>query len=161
MMFRKLTSDAGIGLVQAVASAFIVALAVMGLLAASYVTRRKAEGVYHYRVALLKGLQKFEEIKLRNRNNLVTEPVKLDGITTGEFVMDEFDDVVIKGKIHPLIVTHHSDPLISQYTKYHKILMKITWRDGPQYYKTDLLNKERQLILREDYFYRASDVGQP
>ncbi|MCF7793800.1 MAG: hypothetical protein K9N09_08630 [Candidatus Cloacimonetes bacterium] len=157
---KKLRSEAGIGLISVVAAAFIVAISIAGLFVASHVTRFKALEVFHYRVALLKGLQKIEEIKFQNRLNVETEPVNIDGIGSEEFYLDELDGVTLKGKVHAPSITHHSDVVVSQFARYHKVIVKVTWYDGPRYYFNKVLNKQKQLILREDYFYRASDVGQ-
>lgn len=159
-MLSKLKSQSGIGLISVVAAAFIVAIAVAGLFTASYITKFKALEIFHYRVALLKGLEKIEEIKAQNRLNTENDPVNIDGISSEEFYLDELDGVTLKGKVHAPTLTHHSDVVVSQFARYHKVTVKVTWYDGPRYYFNKILNKQKQLILREDYFYRASDVGQ-
>jgi hypothetical protein len=159
MFFYKLRSQGGVGLVQAVAAAFVVAVAVTGLFVASYTTQHKVRGVFHYKVALLKGLQKFEQIKYNNRLN--TGPVNVNGITTGEFIIDNYPDVPVRGYIHPLTVTSYGDIAISQYVKYDEIRLRITWHDGPTFYKNKVLNPQRQLILREDYYYRTDTLVTP
>lgn len=160
MMFRKLQTEDGIGLIQAVAAAFIVAISIAGLFIASYITQHKAVGVYHYRVALLKGLEKMEEIKFQNRNNSDTQPVDVQGIQVGNFVIDEMKGERIIGTIHPISVSFlpQKDSAISPYARYHEVELSITWYDGPRYYFNEILNKQRQIILREDYFYLAEQV---
>lgn len=159
MIGSKLRSEQGVGLIQAVAAAFIVALAISGLFVASYVSQHKAIGVYHYKSALLKGLQKFEEIKFHNRLN--NGSVMLNNISTGEFVIDDKKDVTVKGLIHPFMVTTYVDAAVSQYVRYDEVRMKITWYDGPRYFHNKVLNPQRQIILREDYFYRSDSMVTP
>jgi len=49
--------------------------------------------------------------------------------------------------------------IISPLVKYDIVTVKITWRDGPRYFVNSELNPNRQITLREDYFYRTIQVG--
>lgn len=68
-MLKTLKSERGFGLVQAVATLVMVSIAVAGLFISSYVARHKALNNYHYRCALLKGLEVFERLRWANRVN--------------------------------------------------------------------------------------------
>lgn len=71
--------------------------------------------------------------------------------------MDEQDGVPIFARIHPPQKETHRDMAVSEFVSYAQITIKITWRDGPEKYHLSPLNREKQLILREDYFYRTDE----
>ena len=156
MLKNILTSEKGFGIVQILGALIIATIAIAGLFVTAYYTRHKAVGNYHYRVALLKAAQKLEQIKYYNSNNLGT--TKISDISSGTFIMDERNGVPIYARIHPPQKETHGDMAISEHVVYDQITVKITWRDGPEKYHLSLLNREKQLVLREDYFYRT-DVG--
>jgi len=153
-MFKKLlSSEDGFGIIQALAGLIIVTIALSGLFLSSYFAWHSAVGNYHYRVVLLKAHQKLEQVKYVNRIN--EKDTYLNTITTGNFVIDDMNEEPVWGLIHPITRTTRTDLIISQYVDYDMISVKITWRDGPEYFLNNILNKERTLILREDYFYRT------
>ncbi len=156
MLKQILRSDNGFGIVQALAGLIIVTIALSGLFISSYYAWHNAIGNYHYRVVLLKAHQRLERVKFINRN--WEKSALLDGFVSGDFIIDDADGEVIRGLIHPPTKVSQTDRVISPYVNYDMISVKITWRDGPENFHNDLLNKERTLILREDYFYRT-DVG--
>ncbi|MDP8204935.1 MAG: hypothetical protein P9L95_10435 [Candidatus Tenebribacter mawsonii] len=157
MLKKILSSDDGFGIIQALAGLIIVTIALSGLFLSSYYAWHSAVGNYHYRVVLLKAHQKLEEVKYLNRYN---EGVTYtNSITSGNFLIDDVNDVPVYGLIHPVLMGTTTDLAVSQYVDYDKISIKITWRDGPEYFLNSILNKERTLILREDYFYRTKDDG--
>ncbi|MBT3755527.1 MAG: hypothetical protein HOK80_10035 [Candidatus Cloacimonetes bacterium] len=155
-MFKKiLSSEDGFGIIQALAGLMIVTIALTGLFLSSYYAWHSAIGNYHYRVVLLKAHQKLEEVKYLNRYN---EGVTYtNSITSGNFLIDDENEEPVYGLIYPPTISTTTDLAVSQYVDYDKISIKITWRDGPEYFLNSILNKERTLILREDYFYRTKD----
>ena len=155
MIKKTLRSNDGFGIIQALAGLIIVTIALSGLFLSSYYAWHNAVGNYHYRVVLLKAHQKLEMIKFVNSNN---ESITwLNGFESGEFLIDDADGELIYGLIHPIIRTTNTDIAIAQYVDYDAVSVKITWRDGPEYFLNSILNRERTLILREDYFYRTDE----
>jgi len=158
---RLLNSNGGFGLVQAVATLAMVAIAVAGLFISSYIARHHAINNYHYRVALLKGLGVFERLRWANRFN--TGPVRIsygsDDIPFGQYVLDDEEGRTIYLFIETLIKRTFTDMTISQYVSYDQVTLKVRWKDGPDAYETNTLNRQKELILREDYFYRPSLAG--
>jgi len=158
MIKKIVTSDDGFGIIQALAGLIIVTIALSGLFLSSYYAWHSAVGNYHYRVALLKAHQKLEQVKYLNRNN---ESVTITStITSGDFIMDEEDGEPIWARIHPPQRDTFIDRQVSEYVNFDRIQIKITWRDGPARYLNDILNKERALVLREDYYYRIRPEGE-
>lgn len=157
MIKKTLRSNDGFGIIQALAGLVIVTIALSGLFLSSYYAWHNAVGNYHYRVVLLKAHQKLERLKFVNRNNeIITD---INGFVSGDFLIDDENDKPVYGLIHPPTRVTYTDMVVSQYVDYDVISVKITWRDGPEYFLNDVLNKERTLVLREDYFYRV-DVGE-
>lgn len=159
---RLLSSNNGFGLVQAVAALFIVSIAVAGLFISSYIARHQAINNFHYRCALLKGLEVFERLRWGNRFN--TGPVKINygeyKIPYGRYIMEEEEGKPIFMYIETLQnKARITDLMISSYVAYDQVTLKITWKDGPDMYESNTLNREKELILREDYFYRPSLSG--
>jgi len=153
-MFKKLlSSEDGFGIIQALAGLIIVTIALSGLFLSSYYAWHSAVGNYHYRVVLLKAHQKLEQLKFENRN--WEKSTILNWFVSGDFIIDDADGETIWGLIHPPTKITRTDMVVSQYVDYDMISVKITWRDGPEYYLNNILNRERTLILREDYFYRT------
>jgi len=153
-MFKKLlSSEDGFGIIQALAGLIIVTIALSGLFLSSYYAWHSAVGNYHYRVVLLKAHQKLEQLKFENRN--WEKSTLLNWFVSGDFIIDDADGETIWGLIHPPTKITRTDMVVSQYVDYDMISVKITWRDGPEYYLNNILNRERTLILREDYFYRT------
>lgn len=155
MIKKILGSNNGFGIIQALAGLIIVSIALSGLFLSSYYAWHNALGNYHYRVVLLKALEKLEEVKFVNRAN--EKATYLNTISSGNFLIDTENDEPIWGLIHPITRTTTTDLAISQYVDYDKISVKITWKDGPEFFLNNILNKERTLILREDYFYRTDE----
>ena len=153
MIKKTLRSNDGFGIIQALAGLIIVTIALSGLFLSSYYAWHNAVGNYHYRVVLLKAHQKLEQVKFVNRTN--EGFTYLSGFVSGNFLIDEEDGEPIYGLIHPVIRTTHTDIVIAEYVDYDAVSVKITWRDGPEYFLNNILNRERTLILREDYFYRT------
>ena len=155
-MFTKIIrSDNGFGIIQVLAGLIIVTIALSGLFLSSYYAWHNTVGNYHYRVVLLKAHQKLEMVKYVNRNReIITD---LNGFVSGDFIIDDTDGEVIRGLIHPVSRTTYTDMVVSQYVDYDIVSVKITWRDGPKFFLNSILNKERTLILREDYFYRTDE----
>ena len=158
MIKKTLRSNDGFGIIQALAGLIIVTIALSGLFLSSYYAWHNAVGNYHYRVVLLKAYQKLEQVKLTNRNN--ESSTFLNGFVSGNFLVDSIDGEPVIGLIHPVIRTTSTDIAIAQYVDYDAVSVKITWRDGPEYFLNSILNKERTLILREDYFYRTDEDGE-
>ena len=160
-MGSLLRSNSGFGLIQAVATLVMVSIAVAGLFISSYIARHHATNNYHYRVALLKGLEVFERLRWANRFN--TGPVKInygyDNIPVGRFVLDDEEGTTIYMQVETLIKRTFTDLTISQYVSYDQVTLRIKWKDGPEEYETNTLNQQKELILREDYFYRPSLAG--
>ena len=155
-MFKKLlSSEDGFGIIQALAGLIIVTIALSGLFLSSYYAWHSAVGNYHYRVVLLKAHQKLERVKFINRN--WEKSALLDGFVPGDFIIDDTEGETIWGLIHPPTKITRTDMVVSQYVNYDMISVKITWRDGPEYFLNNILNRERTLILREDYFYRVDE----
>jgi hypothetical protein len=155
-MFKKiLRSDAGFGIIQALAGLIIVTIALSGLFLSSYYAWHSAVGNYHYRVVLLKAHQKLERLKFDNRN--WDKSALIGNFVSGVFIIDDADGEIIRGLIHPPTKVTRTDMVVSQYVDYDIISVKITWRDGPENYLNNILNRERTLILREDYFYRVDE----
>ena len=161
-MFRKiLRSESGFGLIQAVAALFIASIAIAGLLLASYIARHQAIGNYHYKVALLKGLEKLEEIKYETHKWGSKRPI-WQNFVGGEFIIDNNSGgIAVKGFIQPISVQTFTEIIISPFVKYDRVIVKITWRDGPRYFVNSELNQEKQIVLREDYFYRSDQLATP
>ena len=155
MLKRILRSEDGFGIIQTLAGLIIVTIALSGLFLSSYYAWHNAVGNYHYRVVLLKANQKLEMIKFVNKTNENT--TWLNGFESEEFLIDDADGEPIYGLIHPIIKTTNTDIAIAQYVDYDAVSVKITWRDGPEYFLNDILNRERTLVLREDYFYRTDE----
>ncbi|HPR17563.1 MAG TPA: hypothetical protein PLD62_04880 [Candidatus Cloacimonadota bacterium] len=160
-MLNKLRSENGFGLISVVTAALIVAISIAGLFMASYITQHKALSTYHYRAALLKGAQKLEEVKYKNRSNTSRQPVNIEGIASGIFTLDELSNGHrITGKIHPITVKRKiADIAVGNNVFFDKVYVRITWYDGPRLYLYKVLNKQKMIILREDYFYQYV-VGQ-
>lgn len=156
MIKKILSSKDGFGIIQTLAGLVIVTIALSGLFISSYYAWHGAVGNYHYRVVLLKAHQKLEQVKFANRYN--EKSVVLNTITSGNFLIDDENGEAIRGLIHPPRKSTYTDLIISEYVNYDAVSIKITWRDGPEYFLNDILNKERTLILREDYFYRTDEV---
>ncbi len=153
-MFKKLLSSKdGFGIIQALAGLIIVTIALSGLFLSSYYAWHSAVGNYHYRVVLLKAHQKLERNKYVNRN--WEKSAYSGGIVPEDFIIDDADGETIWGRVHPPTKITRTDMVVSQYVDYDMISVKITWRDGPEHFLNTILNKERTLILREDYFYRV------
>ena len=153
MIKKTLRSNEGFGIIQALAGLIIVTIALSGLFLSSYYAWHNAVGNYHYRVVLLKAHQKLEMIKYVNKTN---ESITwLNNFEPGQFLIDDADGEHIYGTIHPIIRVTNTDLDIAQYVDYDAVSVKITWRDGPEYFLNSILNKERTLVLREDYFYRT------
>lgn len=158
MIKKIVSSDDGFGIIQALVGLIIVTIALSGLFLSSYYAWHSALGNYHYRVALLKAHQKLEEVKFLNRNN---ESVTLTNtITSGDFIMDEEDGELVWARIHPPQRDTFIDRAVSEYVNFDRIQIKITWRDGPERFLNNILNKERALVLREDYYYRINMEGE-
>ena len=155
MIKKTLRSNDGFGIIQALAGLIIVTIALSGLFLSSYYAWHNAVGNYHYRVVLLKAHQKLEQVKFVNRINEKT--TILNTITSGNFLIDDVDGERIYGLIHPITKATYTDIDISEYVNYDNISIKITWRDGPEYFLNNILNRERTLVLREDYFYRTDE----
>ena len=153
MIKKTLRSNEGFGIIQALAGLIIVTIALSGLFLSSYYAWHNAVGNYHYRVVLLKAHQKLEMIKYDNRD--WEKSTLLGGFHSGDFMIDDEDGEVIWGLIHPVTKVTRNDIVVSQSVDYDIISVKITWRDGPEYFLNSILNKERTLVLREDYFYRV------
>ena len=153
MLKRILRSEDGFGIIQTLAGLIIVTIALSGLFLSSYYAWHSAVGNYHYRVVLLKAHQRLERVKFVNRN--WNKSTIINGFESGDFIIDDADGETIWGLIHPPTKTTLTDMEVSQYVDYDIISVKITWRDGPEKYFNNVLNKERTLILREDYFYRV------
>ena len=156
MLKNILTSEKGFGIVQILGALIIATIAIAGLFVTAYYTRHKAVGNYHYRVALLKATQKLEEIKYYNHNN--QNETKINNISSGLFLMDKRDGVPLYARIHPPRKETHRDMVVSEFVLYDQITIKITWKDGPERFHMSLLTREKQLVLREDYFYRTDVV---
>ena len=155
MIKKTLRSNDGFGIVQALAGLIIVTIALSGLFLSSYYAWHNAVGNYHYRVVLLKAHQKLEKVKFVNQNN---ESITwLNGFEPGQFLIDDADGEPIYGTIHPVIRTTNTDLDIAEYVDFDAVSVKITWRDGPEFFLNNILNKERTLVLREDYFYRTDE----
>ncbi len=155
MIKKILRSDGGFGIIQTLAGLIIVTIALSGLFLSSYYAWHNSVGNYHYRVVLLKAHQKLERLKFVNRNNeIITD---IDGFVSEKFLIDDENDKPVYGLIHSPTRTTYTDMVVSQYVDYDVISVKITWRDGPEYFFNSILNKERTLILREDYFYRVDE----
>ncbi|MCF7858894.1 MAG: hypothetical protein K9N07_06150 [Candidatus Cloacimonetes bacterium] len=155
-MFKNmLRSNTGFGIIQTLAALIIVTIALSGLFLSSYYAWHNAVGSYHYRVVLLKAHQKLEEIKMINRNR--EGFTYLNTITSGNFLIDEADGEPVWGLIHPPSRVTRTDLAVSEYVDYDAVSIKITWRDGPETFLNSILNQERALVLREDYFYRTQE----
>ncbi len=157
MISKLVRSESGFGLIQAVAALFIATIAIAGLFMASYIAQHKALGNYHYKVVLLKGLEQLEKIKYNSYKQGSKRPVI--GLANGEFIIDDQNGDPVKGYIQPYTVQTRSEMIISPLVKYDIVTVKITWRDGPRYFVNSELNPNRQITLREDYFYRTIQVG--
>jgi hypothetical protein len=69
--------------------------------------------------------------------------------------MEEDDGRTIYMTVKQLQKKTNPEPLISS-VRYDRVTLRITWIDGPEEkYDSQLLNKQKELILIEDYFYRA------
>lgn len=155
MIKKILRSDGGFGIIQALVGLIIVTIALSGLFLSSYYAWHNSVGNYHYRVVLLKAHQKLEQLKFVNRNNeIITD---IEGFVSEKFLINDENDKHVYGLIHPITRSTYTDMVVSQYVDYDVISVKITWRDGPEYFLNSILNKERTLILREDYFYRVDE----
>ncbi|MDP8269332.1 MAG: hypothetical protein P9L97_11455 [Candidatus Tenebribacter davisii] len=152
---KILRSESGFGIVQALAGLVIVTIALSGLFLSSYYAWHSSVSSYHYRVALLKAQQRIEQIKYVNRNN--ESYTDIDGIVPLNFIIDDADGEAIWGNLSSPSRSTYTDLNVSQYVDYDVISVKVTWRDGPEYYLNDVLNKEKTIILREDYFYRTDE----
>ena len=155
MIKKTLRSNDCFGIIQALACLIIVTIALSGLFLSSYYAWHNAVGNYHYRVVLLKAHQKLEMVKFVNKNN--ESITLLNGFAPGQFLIDDADGEPIYGTIQPVIRTTNTDLAIAQYVDFDAVSVKITWRDGPEYFLNNILNKERTLVLREDYFYRTDE----
>ena len=153
MIKKTLRSNAGFGIIQALAGLIIVTIALSGLFLSSYYAWHNAVGNYHYRVVLLKAHQKLEMIKFDNRDWEKSPRVNL--FVPGKFLIDDANDNPVYGRIHPVTKVTRTDLVVSQYVDFDIVSVKITWRDGPEYFLNNILNRERTLVLREDYFYRV------
>lgn len=156
MLKNILTSQKGFGIVQVLTALLIATVSVAGLYISAQYASYKSISNYHYRVALLKGLEKFEQIKLKNTYNKAS--VVIEGIITGEFVMDDNEGDKVKGKIEYIRKETHKDIQLGSNIYYDQVTLKITWKDGPNSRLGELYNRKRELILREDYYYK-SDTG--
>ncbi len=156
MMQKILSSQKGFGLIQVLGALIIVTISLSGLFISAYFARHKAIENYHYRVAMLKAVQKLEEIKYNHRNKLST--VVLNDVYAGTFIMDDEDGEKVIATIHPPQKSTFNDLTVANYIAYDVIEIKITWKDGPARYLRNPLNKTKTLIMREDYFYRTDVV---
>lgn len=157
MYYKTIKSEKGFGLIQVLAALIIVTVAIAGLFISIYVAKHKALENYHYRVVLLKAMEKLEELKYQNMYNK-NSTVDISKLKTGSFKIDDQGDETIEGMIN---VSKNSltDLQVANYVDYDIITIKIEWEDGPEEYFGTLLNREKELILREDYFYRTDIVG--
>jgi hypothetical protein len=153
MILKILKSDKGFGLVQAVATLVMVSIAVAGLFISSYIARHQALNNYHYRCALLKGLEVFERLRWYNRFN--TGPANTAYNNESKIPFGK----PIYMFVETLRKRTFTDLTISQYVSYDQVTLKITWKDGPDSYETNTLNRKKELVMREDYFYRPSLAG--
>ncbi|MDO9578856.1 MAG: hypothetical protein Q7J16_13315 [Candidatus Cloacimonadales bacterium] len=158
---KLLSSNKGFGLVQVVATLLMVSIAVAGLFISSYIARHQAINNYHYRCALLKGLEVFERLRWGNRFN--SGPVSIQyqqfKIPFGRYIMEEEEGRPVYLFVESLVKRTSTDLTISQYVSYDEVTLKITWKDGPDVYESNTLNREKELVLREDYFYRPTLSG--
>ena len=156
-----LRSERGFGLLQAVGALFIVSIAVAGLFITSYIARHKAISNYHYRCALLKGLEVFERLRWGNRFN--SGPVIIDyanfELPFGRYIMEQEEGLPVYMFVETLNKQTFTDLTISQYVAFDQLTVRITWKDGPETFESSIINRERELVLREDYFYRRSAIG--
>lgn len=154
-------SEGGFGVVQAVAALAIVSIAVAGLFISSYLARHHAISNYHYRCALLKGLEVFERLRWGNRFN--SGPVIIDynafSLPFGRYIMEDEEGRPIYMFVETLSKRTFTDLTISQYVSFDQLTVRITWTDGPEEYESKTLNRQKELILREDYFYRRAALG--
>ncbi|MCD4797309.1 MAG: hypothetical protein K8R49_09120 [Candidatus Cloacimonetes bacterium] len=151
-----LTSEKGFGIIQVLTALLIASVSIAGLYISAQYASYKSVANYHYRVALLKGLEKFEQIKLKNTYNKAS--VVIEGIFTGEFIMDDNEGDTVKGKIEYIRKKTHKDLQLGNNIYYDQVTLKITWKDGPNNRFGEIHNPKRELILREDYYYK-SDTG--
>jgi hypothetical protein len=162
MISKLVKSESGFGLIQAVAALFIATIAIAGLFMASYIARHQAKSNYHYKVVLLKGLETLERIKHRayilDTKQLTPEVISLVPPGYGEFIIDDQNENAIKGFIPRPTYQTNTEMLISPFVKYDQLTLRLTWRDGPKYFVNQELNYDKQIILREDYFYRSGLV---
>jgi Tfp pilus assembly protein PilV len=152
-MKTLITSERGLGLIQVLASLFIVTLALGGLLVSTYYAQRKAVENYHYRRALLAAMEKIEVIRYFNKNS--------DYPNTGNLPQGFFMPVVIDERNgRPLTATvdadvdTHSDISIAPYVKYNALTVTLTWRERDINTNTFLSNDIRTVTVREDYYQR-------
>ena len=156
MIKKILSSQKGFGLIQILGALVIATISLSGLFISAYYARHKVIENYHYRVALLKATQKLEEIKYNHRFKLSS--VVLDDVYSETFIMDDQDGDKIIATIHSPQKSTFNDLTVANYIAYDVIEIKITWKDGPSRYLRNPLNKEKTLIMREDYFYRTDVV---
>jgi hypothetical protein len=152
-MKTLITSERGLGLIQVLASLFIVTLALGGLLVSTYYAQRKAVENYHYRRALLVAMEKIEVIRYFNKS--------ADYPNTGNLPQGFFMPVVIDERNgRPLTATvdadvdTHSDISIAPYVKYNALTVTLTWRERDINTSTFLSNDIRTVTVREDYYQR-------
>ncbi len=154
-MINTIRSEKGFGIIQVLGALLIVTIAVAGLFLSSYYSHHKANENYHYRVALLKAMQKLEEVKYYNMHN--NGSVDLRDVTTGNFVIDDQGEDDVEGTLG-ITKVRRNDLAIANYVAYDIVTVKVNWQDGPEEYLNTILNQPKELELREDYFYRTDVV---
>lgn len=70
--------------------------------------------------------------------------------------MEDEDGRTVYMFVEPLVKRTYTDLSISQYVSFDQVTLRITWKDGPDNYESNSLNREKELVMREDYFYRPS-----
>ena len=156
MFIKSLNSERGMGIIQVLAALLIVTASIAGLFTSSYYVQYKADAHYHYRVALLKAVQKLEEIKWANMFN--QHAVVINDIETREFIMDDNGTLPVKGFMTKSKQTFR-DLAVASYISYDVVTIKVTWRNGPEKYFFKTINSLQELELREDYFYRTDEIA--
>jgi Tfp pilus assembly protein PilV len=152
-MKSLITSERGLGLIQVLASLFIVTIALTGLLVSTYYTQRRAVENYHYRRALLTAMEKVEIIRYSNRGSDYPNVGNLPQGFYMPVVIDERNGNPLTASID-VDVTTHSDITIAPYVKYNALTVTLEWRERDISETTFLSNDVRSVTLREDYYQR-------
>jgi Tfp pilus assembly protein PilV len=161
-IFVDIRNESGFGLIHVLAVTLIVSIALLGLFMTIQYARAQADLNYHTRSALLIGQGYLEEIKYDNRNTGVYSRPTVRTMTDYRTI-DQHNGRTLTATVMVTSSTsgnpEQADGLLNTFRDNASV--KVTWKENPTANMNTSSNKTHTVLLREDYYWKRSNLNAP